>query len=405
MIGVGGIGKRHIRSALENSQVELAALADVDQASVHAAAEQLHVPGFTDYRDMLGKGLVDAVSIATPHHLHAIMGLDCLKAGAHVFIEKPLANSVSEADALLDMARSRNRKICVGHQYRTYRLSQTMKSLIDSGVIGRVMRVLWTWGQFRTERYYEHSPWRAAFRHVGGGVLVNHASHDVDLICWMIGRPAQVSAFVGVQLHKAEVEDVVCANVLFENGALASLQFTINQPRGYSVRQVAGDRGIIVVQDVKSLTADRNERILLGTYEDDLATMVVGLTGIMDEPGVSWRHLRLPGDRTFLRKLMDPKAVLGRVGLMKRKRPQNRHSVLMDSFINAIIQDEEPIVSGESARTAVELMNAMYLSALRKKVVDLPIDPEEYDQLLLELSQGKTQAPRFLQPVQTLSRQ
>jgi len=268
--------------------VKLAALVDVDAALVNKRSEGLGVRGFTDYRDMLDAGIVDAVSIATPHHLHGVMGLDCLKAGLHVFIEKPFANRVSEADAMLSVAQANNLQICVGHQYRTYRSSRTMKRLIDLGAIGGIKRVLWTWGEFRPESYYARDIWRGTFRHAGGGVLMNQASHDLDLICWMIGNPVQVSALVGNQLHKAETEDIACANVLFTNGAFGSFQFTINQPRGYSVRQIAGDRAIIVIQDVRSLTSDQNDRVLLGTYEDILPTMVTKLAGNHDQPEISW---------------------------------------------------------------------------------------------------------------------
>jgi hypothetical protein len=88
--------------------------------------------------------------------------------------------------------------------------------------------------------------------------------------------------------------------------------------------------------------------------------------------------------------------LLWRLGLLKRTK-YTQHSVLMNSFIGSILNGGEPVVSGQDARTAVELINAMFLSALRKKMVDLPLDPEEYDQLFEELSQGKTQVPRFHQ--------
>lgn len=393
VIGIKGIGECHIHLARENEQAELTALVDIDAEAVNKRSEERGVRGFTDYRDLLEAGIVDAVSIATPHHLHGTIGLDCLKAGVHVFVEKPLANRVSEADAMLAAAESRSLKICVGHQYRFHRSSQVMKHLIDTGAIGNVMRVLWTWGDFRPEAYYTRDIWRGTFRYAGGGILMYHVSHDLDLICWMIGKPVQVSARVGNQLHSVQIEDVVCANVLFANGAFGSLQFTLNQPRGYSVRQIAGDKGIIVMQDVKSLSTDQNDRILLGTYEGTLPTAVTKLEGAFDQPDVSWQHVKLPGAPPLPRKL---RSLLWRLGLLKRTR-HIQHSVLMNSFVDSILNGGEPIVSGQNARPTVELINAMYLSALRKKMVDLPLDPEEYDQLFEELSQGKTQVPRFHQ--------
>ena len=370
VVGIKGVGGIHIRLAQEHENVELTALVDLDEAAVKAQSQKLGVRAFTDYRALLDAGIVDAVSIATPHHLHAIIGLECLKAGVHVFTEKPLANRVSDADAMIQAAQARDLKLCVGHQYRTYQTPQTMKHLIDTGAIGNIMRVLWTWIEFRPESYYARDIWRQTWQHAGGGVLMNQTSHDLDLICWLIGEPAQVSAMIGNQSHQMEVEDVVCANVLFANGVYGSIQLTINQPKGYSIRQIAGDKGTIAIPDVQSLASDNEDHILLGTYEDSLTKLVAQTTGIAGQPEISWKPVEL------------------------RNEPGG-HKVLMDSFIDAILNGGEPLVSGVSARPAVELINAIVLSALRKKTVDVPVDRGEYDELLEALGNGSLQIPRF----------
>ena len=370
VIGIKGVGSKHVSMAREHENVELTALVDLDEAAVKAQSQELGVRAFTDYRELLDAGIVDAVSIATPHHLHAIIGLECLKAGVHVFTEKPLANRVSDADAMIDTAKAQNLKICVGHQYRTYRTPQTMKHLIDTGAIGNIMRVLWTWIEFRPESYYARDIWRQTWRHAGGGVLMNQTSHDLDLICWLVGKPVQVSAIIGNQSHKMEVEDVVCANVLFENGAFGSIQLTINQPRGYSIRQIAGDKGTIAIPDVQSLTNNREDHILLGTYEDSLTNLVGQAPRIAGQPEISWQPAEL------------------------RDEPGG-HDTLMASFTDAILNGGEPLVNGVSALPTVELINAIVLSALRKKTVDLPVDRDEYDELFEALSSGSLQIPRF----------
>ena len=370
VIGIKGVGGKHVSMAGEHENVELTALVDLDEAAVKAQSQELGVRAFTDYRELLDAGIVDAVSIATPHHLHAIIGLECLNAGVHVFTEKPLANRVSDADAMIEMAKTRDLKLCVGHQYRTYRTPQTMKHLIDAGAIGNIMRVLWTWIEFRPESYYARDIWRQTWRHAGGGVLMNQTSHDLDLICWLIGQPVQVSAMIGNQFHQIEVEDVVCANVLFENCAFGSIQLTINQPRGYSIRQIAGDKGTIAIPDVQSLTNNREDHILLGTYEDSLTNIVGRTSGIAGQPEISWRPVELQDE-------------------------PGGHDVLMDSFIDAIRNGGEPLVNGVSARPTVELINAIVLSAMRRKTVDVPVDREEYDELFEGLSSGSLQTLKF----------
>lgn len=391
VIGLKGIGRRHLHLAQQNKNVELGALVDIDTAFVKQLSKQLGVPGFTDYRAMLDAGIVDAVSIATPHHLHAPIGLACLKAGVHIYVEKPLANRISEADAMISLAKEKNLKICVAHQYRTHRSSQVMKQLIDDNKIGKLMRMLWTWGEFRSEAYYSRDIWRATWEYAGGGVLANQVSHDLDLICWLMGAPRQVSAVIGKQLHHAEVEDTVCASVVFSSGALGSLQFTINQPRAYSVRQIAGDNGIIVIQDAKSLNKDENDKIELGTYSANLTYLCQQLKNHHEQPSIRWRRIKLPGShirsvRTMLRKILRPRRLWKYTGLLDI--PEHGPALLMNSFIDAILTGTEPMVNGESARLAVELSNAIVLSALRKKTVDLPLDRGEYNKLFEELTSG-----------------
>ena len=399
VIGIKGIGRAHIQAAQANEQIDLVALVDVDETEVVQVAGELGIGAFTGYRHLLDAGIVDAVSIAVPHHLHYPIGLDFLKAGVHVFMEKPFAIRVSEADAMLAVAQKNNLKIAVGHQYRTHRSSQIVKRLIDSGTIGATLRVLWMWGEFRPESYYHRDIWRRTFQYAGGGVLMNQTSHDVDLICWLMGKPVQVSAMVGNHLHEAEIEDIVCANVLFESGAMGSLQFTITHPRGYSIRQIQGDKGIIVMPEVESLTSDQDEEILVGTYEGPLTEMVTELKGIVDQPAISWRSYGLKQD-PVQEKIAA--RILRRLGAVKRPhkwqsnaKPVNGFAVIMNSFIDAISFGGEPLVTGKSARSAVELINAMYLSAMRKKTVDLPLNSHEYDALYEELVKGRLQVPRF----------
>jgi len=390
VIGISGIGNLHCRLARKNTNTELVALADINTDVVKKKSAQWGVHGFTDYRDMLDAGIVDAVSIATPHHLHAIIGQDCLEAGVHIFVEKPLANRVSEADAMIAKAKSRNLKICVGHQYRTHRSSKVMKQLIDNGNIGKIMRVLWTWIEFRPESYYARDIWRCTWRHAGGGVLMNQASHYLDLICWMIGKPAQVSAFAGSQLHQAEIEDMVCASVVFENGAFGSLQFTVNQPKGYNIRQVAGDKGVIIMPDAQSLTGDQDEQILVGRYKDPLPVSISRLNGIAEQPEMIWQPVELPG--TAKKR---PRKFWGWKSEKRVEKKPRGLSVLMNSFIDAIINGGEPEVSGKSAHPTVEFINAIILSSVRGKTVTLPVDRDEYDALFDELRTGKTKLPTY----------
>src|SRR5262245_54284238 len=126
VIGIKGVGRVHIAAVQKHPETELTALVDVNDALVQKRSGELRVRAFTDYREMLDAGVVDAVSIATPHYLLGPIALDCLKAGLHVFVEKPFAIRLSEADAVIQTAKAKNLKLAVGYIQRTYPASIVM---------------------------------------------------------------------------------------------------------------------------------------------------------------------------------------------------------------------------------------------------------------------------------------
>jgi predicted dehydrogenase len=395
IIGLKGIGRRHFQTVRDHKQCDLVAVADIDEALARKVTNDLGITSYTDYRDMLKKESLDVVSIATPHNLHGSIGRDCLEAGAHVLMEKPLALRVSEADLLIEAARKNGVKLGVCHQYRTFRVSQTLKNLIDSRAIGNIMRVLWSWGHLRQQSYYDQDPWRGTFSHAGGGILMSQASHELDLLCWLFGKPLQVTAMIANQLHPIQVEDTASVQVRFANGALGSFQFTLNQPKGYSIRQIAGDRGVLMIPNVKSLWGDENDEILLGNFGGSVHSSFTEFTESKHEPNISWKRIMLE------EKQPPPKGWLSRFMGMQRQNHVNKkkrpHPLdqLVNNFIDAVLTGNEPLVTGESAHSAIEVINAIYLSAFRRKTVDLPIDRSEYDQLFLEMSKGTVRVPEF----------
>jgi predicted dehydrogenase len=377
-----------------NANVQLAALVDVDQDAVTPLAKEYGARAFTDYREMLDAGVVDAVSIATPHHLHTMMGLACLEAGVHVLMEKPLANRVSEADALVAAARARKLKLAVNHQYRVHRLSLEMKRVLDSGTVGRILRVLWTWLLFRSDAYYRRDRWRSTWDTAGGGVIMYQASHDLDLLCWMIGKPALVSAVLANQLHSSVLDDIASAWFQFTNGAVGSFQASINSPKGFSVRQVQGDKGVLMLQDVASLYDDEDEIVQVQSYEDQLSHLVIAQEDHEAQPGGTYQTITLKKERStrWSRTIERVNRRLLHKEVVVRLSPR---AVLLNDFVDSIISNRDPLVTGESARDTIEVINACILSALRKRIVQLPLDTEQYDDLFMELTKGSVSVPRF----------
>lgn len=377
VIGTTGVGELHVKFAMRNEHVELVALADINGEAVREQADRLGVRPFTDYRKMIREEAVDAVSICTPHNLHASMATESLDAGIHTFIEKPLALSFADGKRLVDLARHKSLHICVGHQYRVHRTSRTMKKILRSGDIGRVMRLLWTWHAFRNHRYFSAAPWRGSWSGAGGGVLAHTASHELDLITWLLGRVKRVSALLTDQLHTAGLDDSLCANLLFESGAAGTLQTSINERDRYSVRQITGDRGMLVIENYRSHAFDHKDVVLLGRYNGPLTGALHSERSSIHQPEISWGRPPLVGDQPAWIKQLQ------KIGMWKPR--LHGTEVLMESFIRAVGGEGTPLVSGESALHTVELMNAIVLSHIRRRDVELPLDPEECAPLFEEL--------------------
>ncbi len=361
VIGIRGAGRGHAENLARHPRAALQAVADLDEEAARQLAQQHHAKSYTDYRVLLEQEPLDAAIIATPHFLHAPMSLAALEAGLHVLVEKPLAMRVSEADRMVDLARRQHRVLAVGHNYRTFPGNVKLKQLIDSNQLGPLYRVLWQWLDNRPEAYYKRDIWRCTWKHAGGGVLMNQTSHDLDLICWLLGDPIEVSAMVGNHAHQHEVEDTAIASIRFASGAYASVQLSTFGPC-LNYRQLCGERGIILFQDERDANVHTPQVFRLGLYKEPLRQTIETNPQATGRPEITWQE----------------------VDCSDASSPS-----LLDSFVDACLDGGQPISDGESTRRTLELINAIILSGVRKKVVSFPVDREEYDALLDALISGK----------------
>ena len=366
VVGINGRGAGLAREIASDERAEVVAVVDLNEAAAKAVAEETGGEVWTDYEAMLQETDLDATVIATPHHLHAPMGIASLEAGHHTFIEKPIANTVSEADQLVNLAESKGLTLGIGHNYRTFPGNIAMKELVDK--LGDIHRVLWQWIDTRPETYYDRDIWRSTWANAGGGVLLNQTSHDIDLVCWMMGEPAEVSAVIGNWAHKFEVEDTAIASIRFKSGAVASLQFSIcDRPLNY--RQVSGDRGTIEFRDDSRPNSVIPDSLRIGRYGTPMRDYISGEGGISSAPGLTWEDIEVIGERKF--------------------------PPMMSDFISAVIDGREPVTSGASARITIELINGIILSGIRREVVSFPLDRAEYDEVFESLKQGQSKVSRL----------
>ena len=218
LIGCGNMAKQHAaRFEAVWDRIEISAAVDLERERAQSFSNLLpnHPPVFTDYREALPLG--DAALVVLPHHLHTQCGIDCLNAGLHVLMEKPLANTEAECLALMDAAKKNNRILMTAYCMRFHPLVREMRRLIREEVFGKCFQLsIWT-----EQLTLIRSPWMGRRELLGGGQLFSHGCHYIDLMLWMMGRPVSGTHFgtkLGTPWMDREGTSNVC--IQFESGAL-----------------------------------------------------------------------------------------------------------------------------------------------------------------------------------------
>ncbi|MFL5584918.1 MAG: Gfo/Idh/MocA family protein [Gemmatimonadaceae bacterium] len=226
LVGCGRISKNHFEAIEKVDGLELCAVCDADAARAEQAGTQWGVPWFTSYEKMLKDAKADVVTIATPSGLHAEQGVAAAHAGKHVVMEKPMAISLTGADALVHACDKAGVNLFVVKQNRLNPPVQLLKRAVDRNRFGRVYmascKVHWA----RPQEYYDQAPWRGTWE-FDGGAFMNQASHYVDLIQWLMGPVESVMAKTATLARRIETEDSGVAILKFRSGALGSIEVTM----------------------------------------------------------------------------------------------------------------------------------------------------------------------------------
>jgi UDP-N-acetyl-2-amino-2-deoxyglucuronate dehydrogenase len=280
--------------------------------------------------------LVDVVVLCTPHPQHAAAAIEAANAGVAVLVEKPLAASVADCDAMLEAAARSRITLGVVSQRRFFEPVQHMRSAIDAGKIGRPVLGTFLMLSWRDEAYYKSDPWRGKWATEGGGVLINQSPHQLDILMWLMGEVAEVQAFWGNLNHPyVEVEDTAVASLRFRNGGLGSITTSLSQKPGiYTRLHIHGSNGASV-----------------GVQTDSGATFVAGMSGIAAAPfNDVWT---IPGEEA------PPPPATFRDGVDPTV---HYHGLQLREFLNAVDEGRAPLVTGEDGRRVVSLIEAIYRS-------------------------------------------
>ncbi len=220
LIGCGNIAQNHISTLKSLSDIEICAICDVNIKKAESIKARFSLDSriYTDYGELLENERIDAVHIATPHHLHASMAIAALEKGVNVFLEKPLCITLDEIRALKEAESKSSAHLTVCFQNRCTRAVTEAKRIIDEdgGALSAYGTVFWE----RSAEYYTESGWRGSYKTEGGGVMINQAIHTIDLLCVFLGTPKSVIATKSNHHLKnvIEVEDTCEGIIFFESG-------------------------------------------------------------------------------------------------------------------------------------------------------------------------------------------
>jgi UDP-N-acetyl-2-amino-2-deoxyglucuronate dehydrogenase len=352
IIGYGKVAHLHARALKASSRGELVAVQGRDQEKASAFAGQYGAKGFTDLERMIRDEGIQAVLVCTPHPAHADSAVIAAEMGVHVLVEKPLASSLTDCDAILDAARKTGVKLGVISQRRFYEAARQVRSAIDDGKIGKPILGTVTMLSWRDQAYYESDPWRGTWQFEGGGVLVNQSPHPFDLLLWYMGPIAQLTGYWDNLTHPyIEVDDTAVAIIRFKSGALGNIVVSNSQnPALYGNVHVHGSNGASV-----------------GVQTERGAMFIAGMTGIPDPASLDlWT---IPGEEQHPEQcLAADRALFATID------PTVHYIALqIEDFMEAIEENRAPLVTGEDGRAVVELFTAIYGSQRDHMPINFPL--------------------------------
>ncbi len=358
VIGLGGMGRVHVKNLRGSKLTRLVALADLDVDNAREVADELRaedrtdVAVFADHEALLQADLAEAVLIVTPHPSHTQVAIACFEAGLHVLCEKPLAERVSYADRILAAADKAGTVFAVMLQHRMHGLKRRLRRLIREGELGRPTRMHFVaTDSYRSQTYYDSAAWRGTWAGEGGGVLMNQAPHHLDQVIWQMGPVKRVLARCRTSdVHRIEIEDDAEALIDFAGGAVGFFSATTCELPGVFRIEVSGDRGLARLAE-KKLTVWRTNYSVRDFNQADAA----------DKP----EELEVGQPET----LEPDEPVVG------------EHLGICENFCRAIRSGEPLIAPGHEGLGSLELANAMVLSSELGAWVDLPLDRAAYDEL------------------------
>lgn len=371
VVGCGSIADiAHFPSIQQTPEATLAAVCDIDEGRAQEAAETWGAQAyFTDYQAMFDQAELDAVVIATPNSYHRDQAMAAAEAGAHVVVEKPLAVTNKEAWDIVDACRQAGVKLMVGCDRRFWPQNQYAKELIEQGVIGNVLM----------SRSSLHEQWYLYQSHVaktdfrlrgelaGAAAVSDTGAHAIDLLTWLMGSPVQRVVGIAKRLATPEdytpLDDTVWILMEYENSAYGCVSCNRFSPVVSQVTELYGTEGTIFTSS-DATNPFQTAPLAVYTDKDYNAEDLPEIIKQYRYPQLFW-----------VEDIIDRPVKKRWVPIYPPRHPNNYENMTRH-FMDCIIHDKEPLVSGEDGARAIEVMCAVFKSMETGAWVELPLEEE-----------------------------
>ncbi|MBQ3667901.1 MAG: Gfo/Idh/MocA family oxidoreductase [Clostridia bacterium] len=361
IIGFGALGSFYANMINREHRVDgltVTAICDIDPERLALARSLYPDAHLYDSADKLLKDKkCDFVSVAVPHYAHPEIGIECLELGMPVLLEKP-AGIIPKTVRELNECALRHKDVPFGIMLnqRTNPIFRRLHQLTLSGKMGSLRQFTWLSRQFRTQHYYDSGSWRATWGGEGGGVLVNQAPHQIDLIQWMFGMPSSVFATANVGFHRnIAVENDVCAQFVYPNNATGVFITCTDD--------ILGENRLTAIYDKGRVRVLNNSRMEIERLCDDEESLGTNYTDAELE------DLRKSGklfETEIIENEKDPFA-------------NSEHAKVFRAFADHLANPSKPLVAeGVDGLNEVVLAGAIQLSGWLRRPVDIPADDDLY---------------------------
>jgi predicted dehydrogenase len=343
IIGTGNISALHITGYLAfPERCKIVALVDIYPEKARAKAKEYNlvdVEVYDSHKAILAREDIQLINVCTPPYTHAEIAIDFLKAKKNVIVEKPMAASLEECDAIIEASEESGKTLSVIAQNRFRTPIMNLKKVLDEGLIGDVLHAQIDSFWWRGHCYYDLW-WRGTWEKEGGGCTLNHAVHHIDMLSWMMGLPKEITAVMSNAAHdNAEIEDLSVAILKYENGALGQVTSSVIHH---------GEEQQVIFQGQKArisapwrVYASKSRGNGFPERDNELEEQI----------------------HRFYNEL--PEVI------------HSGHEGQIDNVLSALENNSEPMIKGIDGRKTIELITGIYKAGSTELPVKLPISKDD----------------------------